>query len=796
MRPVNAERSLSVTPPVPSTGARRSVAVVTGDSGQARGQRFRHRLACVRGAVPCLAVAAMFIGGACDAPHPAATPETGPPRFAGSAACRTCHAPQFDAWRSSHHRLAMQEATSETVLGDFSDVSFEYFGTETRFLERDGSFIVRTAGADGAIEELEVVHTFGVEPLQQYLVEFPGGRLQALPYAWDTRAREAGGQRWFHLHADEYIEPGDELHWTGRNYNWNYMCAECHSTGVALNYDAATRSFDTRYAETSVGCEACHGPGSRHVAQAEAGDFDERYGLAVNLDDSGDAAWLMNPGTGTAERSAPVTGRRQQPESCGHCHARRGTITANYEYGEPLAHTHMPALLDEGLYFADGQIRDEVYVYGSFLQSRMYSAGVTCTDCHDPHSGRLLAGPAPSDVCARCHLPAKFDTAEHTGHAPGDASCVDCHMPDRTYMGIDERRDHSFRVPRPDLGTELGTPVACNDCHEPGVGAGGTLAAAAGRPHYARGLAAGREGYANATLAALATDAGFPAIARATALTLLSAPARREDVAAVREGLADADPLLRIAALRALRQLPGEVQVDGGVPLLDDPVRGVRIEAARTLAGFRDLLPADANRAFARAADEYRAAFESTANRPESLTALGDFDFASGRVAAAARYYERALGLDPSYVPARLNLADALRQQGDEARAGEVLRAGIDRAADDAALRHAFGLHLVRAGRPEEGLDELRRAAELDPDSARIAYVLGVALDSLGRSDEAVAQLEAARAGFPGDYDIAWALATMHRDRGELDAARQIVDELARRFPDDPNVRALAGQLP
>lgn len=743
-----------------------------------------------------MTIAAAFAAGACDAPQPAATPETVEARFVGSAECRTCHAPAFDAWESSHHHLAMQEATSETVLGDFSGVTVEYFGKQARFLRRDGKFVVRTEGADGTIEDFEVVHTFGIEPLQQYLVAFPRGRLQALPYAWDTRAADAGGQRWFHLHADEYVEPGDELHWTGRNYNWNYMCAECHSTDVSLNYDAETDAFDTRYAEIPVGCEACHGPGSHHVEQAGAGEFDDSAGLAVDLGDADGATWVMNPDTGIAERSTPVAGRAQQPESCGRCHARRGVITADYEYGEPLAHTHMPALLDEPLYFADGQIRDEVYVYGSFLQSRMYSAGVTCTDCHDAHSGRLLAGPAPSDVCARCHLPARFETVEHAGHASGDASCVDCHMPDRTYMGVDERRDHSFRVPRPELAAELGTPVACDDCHEPGIGAGATAAADTGRPHYAHGLAAGREGYANAALAELATDTEFPAIARATALTQLRYPARRADIAAIRQGLGDADPLLRIAALRALRQLPGDAQVDGGVPLLDDPVRGVRIEAARTLAGFSDLLPADANRPFARAAGEYRAAFELTANRPESLTALGDFDLDAGRLAPAVRYYERALALDADYVTARLNLSDALRQQRDEARAGGILRAGVDRTPDNAALRHAFGLHLVRAGRPEEGLDELRRAADLDPDSARFAYVVGVALNSLGRSDEAVASLEAARADFPGDYDIAWALATMRRDRGELDAARQIVDELARRFPDDPNVRALARQLP
>ncbi|MBU2676365.1 MAG: cytochrome c family protein, partial [Gammaproteobacteria bacterium] len=302
----------------------------------------------------------------------------GPAEFVGSNACANCHEPEYRAWRGSHHELAMQVANTSTVLGDFSDAEFDYFGKKTQFITRNSEYFVRTDNALGEDQEFRITHTFGITPLQQYLVEFPGGRLQALPYAWDSRAVEDGGQRWYHLYPDEYIEPGDELHWTGRLQNWNYMCAECHSTNLVMGYDAETKNYDTTYSEISVGCEACHGPGSVHHDQAVSATFDDDFGLPVDLNDNRTASWIMNPDTGIAERSKPVAGPSQQPESCGRCHSRRGVIATEYEYGKALADTHRVALLDEHLYFADGQINDEVYVYGSFVQSRMYRAGVTC----------------------------------------------------------------------------------------------------------------------------------------------------------------------------------------------------------------------------------------------------------------------------------------------------------------------------------------------------------------------------------------------------------------------------------
>lgn len=717
---------------------------------------------------PCVALAACLIATACS-PESAPPPgEKKPPEFVGSSACALCHEKEFRDWRGSHHELAMQIADESTVLGDFSDAEFDYYGKKTQFTTRDNGYFVRTENADGKEQDFRVAYAFGVTPLQQYLVEFPGGRMQALPYAWDSRAGEDGGQRWYHLYPDEYIGPGDVLHWTGRLQNWNYMCAECHSTNLVMGYDAETRTYDTTYSELSVGCEACHGPGYAHRDQAGAGAFDDAFGLPVDLSAGDGATWVMNPDTGIAERSEPLSGTSQQPESCGRCHSRRGVIATNYEYGQSLADTHRLALLDEHLYFADGQIKDEVYVYGSFVQSRMYRAGVVCSDCHNPHSAELRTGSEPSDVCAQCHLPTTFATAEHSGHAANDASCVDCHMTSRIYMGVDERRDHSFRIPRPDLTPETDAPNACNGCHEDESADWATAEIAKwigeesnSRPHIGQALAAGRQGPANEALAKASMNPEFPAIGRATALTLLTPPYSDLETGAIGAALDDPDPLMRTAALRALQRASAETRLKVGTKALADPVLSVRLAAAPVYAELRDLLPVADARAFGLATEEYRAANMMLANTPEALASLGNFELSMGDANKAIRYFNKAMQIEPG----------------------------------NALLRHSMGLVLVRAGNRDDALVQLRRAYELEPENPRYVYVYGVALNSLGLHDDALALLSDTRQQFPNDFDIGWAVATMLRDAGDVNKARVVAAELAKQFPENANVTLLVESL-
>lgn len=754
----------------------------------------------------CTAVAGLTAG--CSDPEPAKQlPDDSDvgntaAAFVGSGTCTGCHADEAEAWRGSHHDLAIQVAAPDTVLGNFSDTTFKHFGTVTRFLQRDGQHIVQTTGEVGKVGEYPVKYTFGIEPLQQYLVEFPRGRLQALPFAWDTRPANDGGKRWFHLYPHEQIATGDPLFWTGREQNWNYMCAECHATQLELGYDAASDSFDTTWQEINVACEACHGPASLHLAQAERGQFDAQHGLSVDLDDRDGTSWLMNPETGIATRSEALMAPPVQPEACGRCHSRRGVIAPDYEFGKPLTDTHMPALLEEPLYFPDGQVRDEVYVYGSFLQSRMYQAGVTCSNCHDPHSLDLVTGSDTNAVCAQCHLPAKFATTEHQRHAPETAGCVDCHMPERTYMVVDDRRDHSFRVPRPDLSETLGTPNACNGCHTERDASWAKAQVAEwygddafDRPEFGSAFAAARTGHANAALREVIESSDHAGIARATALTLLDQPLGADDIAAIEKSADDPDPLMRIAAHRVIRNLSPDLQQRVGFEGLDDPVRSVRMAAALAFAGQHDLLPAAAAGHFRAAVADYRAAYQYTSNRPESLAHLGDLELAMGDVNRAIEFYDRALGVEPSSAVARANLADIHRARGDEAEAERILREGIELDPANAALHHSLGLLLVRTGRPDESLAALREATELDAADRRFVYVLGVALNSLGQGEAAMAVLESARQRFPADFDIGWALATMYRDQGAHERALDISENLLQRHPEQPDVAALHESL-
>jgi tetratricopeptide (TPR) repeat protein len=653
-----------------------------------------------------------------------------------------------------------------------------------------------------------VAYTFGVAPLQQYLIPLPGGRLQALSVAWDARPSEDGGQRWFHLYPDEPIPAGDMLHWTGINQNWNHMCAECHSTRVRKNYRISEDRYESDWFEIDVSCESCHGPGTAHVAWAEAVEagasretLDADMGLAVRLRD--DAEWIFDPGSSIARRSRPPESRAEV-ETCARCHARRSVVSEEYVHGRPLADTHRPALLVPGLYHADGQILEEVYVYGSFLQSRMYAAGVGCKDCHDPHALAIEGG--PDATCGRCHRAEVFASPEHHHHKPDStgASCVACHMPSRLYMVIDARRDHSFRVPRPDLSLELGTPNACTDCHsDQSVEWSANAAEAwygserAASLHYGKALHAGRARLAGADsrLAGVVRDATFPGIVRATALELLANPGAPLSIDAVRGALRDPDPLVRAAAVRATEALEPSARLTLSAPLLRDPVRTVRLEAARVLLPVPVALWQPAERAtLAHALAEYRASQMLQADRPEGLLNLGSIHAQMGELDEAGRAYERALRRAPWFVPAYVNLADVERQRGREDEAERALRRGLERAPESPDLHHALGLALVRQGQTAAAIESLRRASELGPDSPRHVYVYGVALHSAGEIDRALSVLDSAHRRFPTDREILVALVTMSRDRGDRAGASRYARRLAELVSGDPAVQGRTGE--
>ncbi len=730
------------------------------------------------------------VAGAVKTPPPA--PKAAPLAFVGRAACARCHADEESRWKGSHHDLAMQEATDETVLGNFDGVRFTHYGVTTTFFKREGKFFARTDGPDGKLHEYPIAYTFGVSPLQQYLIAFPGGRLQALNVVWDTRPAKDGGQRWFHLYPKEEVAHTDPLHWTGPYQNWNFMCADCHSTNVKKGYAEATDSYATTWSELDVSCEACHGPGSAHVAWAEASvsgkpaPDDPQKGLAVVLKDPAKATWNVDPATGIAKRSVPRTSQAEI-ETCARCHARRSVVAADYVFGEPLMQTYRPALLQEGLYFSDGQIEDEVYEYGSFLQSKMHAAGVSCTDCHDPHS--LQVKGSADRVCMACHAADKFDTPKHHFHAAGSpgARCVACHMPTRKYMVVHARHDHSFRTPRPDLDAALGTPDACTGCHTDRSVAWAAAAAQKwwgerARPAapYAEAIHAGREGRAGASaaLARVVEDPAEPAIRRATAATLLGGGPGESG--ALARALSDPDPLVRYGAVVALRGLDPPARVPLAGPLLRDPVRAVRIEAARALAAAPpDALSPSDRTELERGVAEFIASQEVDADRAEAHASLGTLYAERGDAVKAEAEYRRAIAITPALAAAYANLADLYRAQGREKDSEATLREGLAVSPADAGLHHAIGLSLVRQKRLEEALAELRKAAELAPDRARYAYVYAVALDAAGRTGPALDVLEAAYAKHDGDRELVEALASFSAKAGRAAEAQEYARKLA-----------------
>jgi predicted CXXCH cytochrome family protein len=698
------------------------------------------------------------------APAPAAV-------FVGARTCAPCHAQEHARWAESDHARAMQEASPATVLGDFADRRFTRGGVTSTFFRREGRFIVRTDGPDGKPADFEIKYTFGVRPLQQYLVELPGGRLQALSIAWDSRAREAGGQRWFHLYPDERIDFRDELHWTRRQQNWNYMCSDCHSTNVRKNYDGATDRYATTWSEINVACEACHGPGSRHLAWAEAarpgrpdGGSDDK-GLTVVLRERRGVQWTIVASSGNARRSAPRT-TALELGVCAQCHARRSQISSDYAPGKPFLDHYLPALLTSPLYWPDGQQRDEVYDWASFLESRMHAAGVTCSDCHEPH-GQKLRAPG-NQVCAQCHAAARYDAATHHFHQAGGrgAECAGCHMPVTRYMVVDPRHDHSIRVPRPDLSVTLGVPNACTSCHtdrKPDWAAAKVQAwygrNAGGYQRFAEAFHAAERGapVAAEQLTGLIRDTSVPGIARASALARMPGDLGRSLAAAdtLKQAAGDADPLVRRAAVAALDVLPPDARIAPAVPLLVDPVRIVRIEAARVLAPVRpEALSQNARAAYERAAAELVDAQRANADRPESRTNLGTFFATRRRVADAETEFRAALALERTFVPAYVNLADLYRAEQREPDVRRVLEEGLKAVPDDAALHYALGLALVRARRSADALMHLERAAMRAPDNARFVYTYAVGLHSAGRPREAISVLEKGLQRHPNDPDM------------------------------------------
>ncbi|SHN06177.1 cytochrome c3 family protein [Roseibium suaedae] len=627
--------------------------------------------------VACLIALAFFsLSGASFAQTSQGTPT---PAYTGTASCSGCHEGEAASWRKSHHAHAWMEPGPDTVDGDFGNVRFEHNGTTSRFFTKDGSYFIETSDVAGEPKTFKVVGVDGITPLQQYLVETEPGRIQSFDVVWDQIKR-----RWYHLYGDQAPEANDGLHWTGPYKNWNGRCAECHATGFEKNYSPATRTYSSRQAEIGVGCEACHGPGEAHVAWAR------------------DPA-AVSPFPGTGSKGLLIDFAKGLPQTelqqCASCHSRREAFEdGNPLPGTPFHDAYRLSPLQAGLYHADGQILDEVYVYGSFLQSKMYANGVTCTNCHDPHSGQLKA--EGNAVCTQCHSPAAnpafpalqarlYDDPSHHFHEQGTAGaeCKSCHMIERVYMGIDGRRDHSFRVPRPDLSDKLGTPDACTDCH-----ADKGAAWAAGElekwfpdsthrgPHFGEVFAEARENASGMSgdLLGIAKQASFPGIVRASALDLLMSAATPEITSEAASLIEDPDPLVRAAALTLQQQATPMDRISRAIPALDDPVKAVRIAAARLFIGAPIAqMPPKMSASARKAMGEWQQSLAFKADFPEVHLVLGGTALVLRDARAAVAAFEEAARLDPQLVDAWIMQVRIKMAVGDMAGAQMSLQKAL-----------------------------------------------------------------------------------------------------------------------
>jgi Flp pilus assembly protein TadD len=751
----------------------------------------------------------MFTG--CPSPRDRATqPGLIAATYVGYKACIDCHKREFGLWKTSDHARAMAVPSDSTVLGDFDNATFSQHGITSRFTKNENGYFVRTEGEDGRLHDYRIGFVFGFRPLQQYLVEFPEGKYQTLPLCWDTRPKKAGGQRWYHIYGNERIPPHDILFWARIAQNWNYMCAECHSTNLLKNYDRKQGMYATSWTDISVACEACHGPGSEHVVWANAiskggkPEAGETMGLTVRLRDPDRGTWTMDVKTGNSARTTPLKSDVLL-ETCARCHVRRSQLREPYTPGQPLMTTHLPSLLDDPLYFPDGQIRDEVYEYASYKQSKMYQRGVICSNCHEPHSMKVYA--LDNTLCYRCHLAEKFGARTHHFHNPDStgASCIGCHMPTRTYMGVDVRRDHSYRIPRPEFTERFGVPNTCNACH-----AGKSVRWAeeymtkwygrkdADTLHYARILNAGRAGTPDAPdlLARLAGDRNAPAIVRATAVSMLQRYPGEVSAEAVRRALIDGDPLLRLGAVQALSALPPAERFYQARHLLRDDLLAIRVEATGALLDVPlTSLPADGQDLLEKAIVEYRSVQEFNADHPSAHMNLGNMALRNRDFASAEVEYRKAIEMEPAFMLTYVNLADLYRVKGEEAKGEQVLREALKMNPDFADAHYALGLSMVRQQKSMEGLSHLKRASELRPDEPNYAYAYAIGLNSTGSVALAVSVLEEALSKHPYSRDILFALVTVQRDRGNQEEARRHAATLVRFWPQDPSVARLYQEL-
>ncbi|NOH83664.1 tetratricopeptide repeat protein [Vibrio sp. 03-59-1] len=679
--------------------------------------------------------------------------QASPATYVGSEACIDCHSAEVEAWQGSHHDMAMKHATEESVLGDFNDQTVTHDKKPNRFFRKGDEFWVNIEGPDGQFKDYKISYTFAFEPLQQYMVEFEDGRVQLIPFAWDSRTEDEGGQRWFHLYPD--TTNTDEFYWTNSGQNWNFMCADCHSTNLEKNYDSVSNTYNTTWSEINVGCEACHGPASEHLEQAQLAKdqltrnksakanggkdvlVSAHYGFDRDLSKSV-KEWIYQEGNSTLQPKDII--HTNQVQTCAQCHSRRTQLneTGDHVNGS-FFDKYRLSLITPELYHNDGQIYDEDYVYGSFLQSVMAEKGVTCTNCHDPHTAELKI--AEEAVCSQCHIASEYTPEKHTFHeANTEASqCTTCHMPETTYMEVDPRRDHSWHIPRPDISQHIQTPNVCTSCHEDQtdqwtdqqIGKWFPDSKYRNQQHFAVAFYADSIGHRGAedALAYSAQDSSLSNIIRASSLERLGGNTGKNTLISLARAVKHDDGMIRLGVVQGSSGFPFTDRWQILEPLLKDSILSIRSETAGALVRYWGEMNPLQKDQIKPALEEYVEIQQFNADRGFGRTNLGNVYRDLGQNDKAIEFYLGAIEIEPYFENSYANLADLYRAMGDEPKALATLKQGIQAQPKSSVLPYSAGLSMLRAKDYKQATDYLKQAAETAQTDPQYWYVYGLALE-------------------------------------------------------------------
>jgi hypothetical protein len=658
--------------------------------------------------------------------------------------CTGCHQQQHLKWQESDHQKSMAVATKNSVLANFNNVNVKHYGQKAYFFIEDTQYKVAISYGDN-VDTYPIKYTFGHFPLQQYLVETEQGKLQVLPFAWDAREKVEGGQRWYHNYSHEEIKPEDRLHWRQPLQNWNGMCADCHSDGLVRNYDAENNNFSSEFDNINVGCISCHGNMSKHANAKKSTKLNVNSDVTSAEHPTGQ--WLRSIG----DKTAHWQGEKRDNSfmnNCFACHALRAPLTDGIKTNQPFLDQFMPQLPSTPTYYADGQIKEEVYVYGSFLQSKMYGKGVNCIDCHDKHTMKLkIEG---NGLCLQCHDAEVYNEKSHHQHEESStgAQCVNCHMPTNRYMGVDDRRDHSFKIPRPDVSVQFDTPNACTKCHEDESNqwASDNLEKWHGKPkvllkskQFLMGLNSGQSINLEDHLLII-SDPQLDVISRASALQMLSFTTQVISVEVLKPYLMHTESLLRLSAANAALLLTPVDRVLHLSPLLTDKYKAVRIAAVRNLV-LSEVAVKD-QQAFNNALNELLNANDVSSWRGEGRVNQGALATRTNNIGAAEKAFKGAIKVAPYFEAGYINLADIYRVQQWSKQAEDVLVNGMEKLPQSAAIKYAYGLHLVRQKDLASAVAVFEAAMLLAPDNAQYAYTYVLSLDGAGQTRRALHTLK------------------------------------------------------